>query len=342
MISRRTFLASAALAPVMMPRLGFAQGAKMKLSHYLPPMHQMHGWLTAWASDLREKSSGEIDIEIFPASQMGPPPRQYDMVRTGVADIGLFFPTFTPGRFPLTDVHLMSFAYAKPDTLKPILASDASEIATRLFDHYAATFEGTKPLLAAVTPGGGFFMRDKMIAKPADLAGLRLRPPGPIVASYVEAWGGANAMFPPAEVGDAISKGTIDGAVFSFEAARAFQLGVAVKKVSLLPASTGIFVLTMNQGVYDGLSPASRQLIDGTTGPAAARTIGGLYADAEVAGRKYMEGAGAEIVDIELEQAKEFKSITDGVMEKALEDMEGKGIPARALNAALRKMVADA
>lgn len=341
MINRRAFVASAALAPIMMPRIGFAQGVKLKLSHYLPPMHQMHGWLTSWADGLREKSSGEIDIEIFPASQMGPPPRQYDLVRTGVADIGLFFPTFTPGRFPITDVHLMSFAYAKPDSLKPILASDASEIATGLFDHYASTFEGTKPLLAVVTPGGGFFMRDKMITRRSDLAGLRLRPPGPILATYVEAWGGSNAMFPPAEVGDAISKGTIDGAVFSFEAARAFQLGNSVKKVSLLPASTGIFVLTINQGVYDGLSPASQQLIDSTTGTAAARAVGGLYADAEVAGRKYMEESGAEIIDIDLDQAMEFKAVTDGITETALAEMESKGIPARALDAALRKMVAD-
>jgi TRAP-type transport system periplasmic protein len=341
MINRRSFLAGTAGAALFAPQLGRAQGAKLKLSHYLPPMHQMHVWLSGWADGLREKSGGEIDIEIFPASQMGPAGRQFDLVRTGVADIGFFFPALTPGRFPLSDVHLMSFAYTNPATLQPIRAGEASEIATGLFDAYSSDYEGTRPLVAVITPGGGFFMKDKMIRKVADLSGLRLRPTGPILASYIEAWGGANAAFPPAEVADAIAKGTIDGAMFSFEAARAFQFGAAVKKISMLPASTGLFVLTMNPGAYERLSGKARQLIDDSTGPQVARTVGALYAAAEDAGRTYMSEAGAEIIDPALEDTREFKALSDAVMEKDIAALEARGLPARALDAALRERVAN-
>lgn len=178
MIDRRSFLAGTAGAVLFAPHIAAAQGTKLKLSHYLPPMHQMHGWLTGWTDGLREKSGGEIDVEIFPASQMGPAGRQFDLVRTGVADIGFFFPALTPGRFPLSDVHLMSFAYARPDTLRPILAGQASEIATGLFGAYASDYEGTRPLLGVVTPGGGFFMKDRLVRKVSDVSGLRLGPRG--------------------------------------------------------------------------------------------------------------------------------------------------------------------
>jgi len=341
MIDRRSFLAGTAGAVLFAPHIAAAQGTKLKLSHYLPPMHQMHGWLTGWTDGLREKSGGEIDVEIFPASQMGPAGRQFDLVRTGVADIGFFFPALTPGRFPLSDVHLMSFAYARPDTLRPILAGQASEIATGLFGAYASDYEGTRPLLGVVTPGGGFFMKDRLVRKVSDVSGLRLRPTGPILASYIEAWGGSNAAFPPAEVADAISKGTIDGAMFSFEAARAFQFGAAVKKITMLPASTGLFVLTMNPEAYSRLSATARQLIDETTGPGAARAVGELYAAAEDAGRAYMTDAGAEILDPAVEDAREFKALSDAVMEKSLSELEGRGLPARALDAAIREKVAN-
>jgi TRAP-type C4-dicarboxylate transport system substrate-binding protein len=342
MISRRSFLAGTAGAALFAPRLALGQGAKLKLSHYLPPMHQMHVWLTGWADSLREKSGGEVDIEIFPSSQMGPAGRQFDLVRTGVADIGFFFPALTPGRFPLSDVHLMSFAYAKPDTLKPIKAGAASELATGLFDAYSSDYAGTKPLIAVVTPGGGFFMKEKLIQKVADVSGMRLRPTGPILASYVEAWGGSNAAFPPAEVADAIAKGTIDGAMFSFEAARAFQFGNVVKKISMLPASTGLFVLTMNADSYARLSPKARELVDASTGSQAARAVGELYAAAEDAGRAYMEQSGAEIVDLDIEAAGAFKALSDAVMEKDLAALEGRGLAARALDAAIRDKVANA
>ena len=342
MISRRGFLAGTAGAALFAPHISLAQGAKLKLSHYLPPMHQMHVWLAGWADGLRETSGGEIDIEIFPASQMGPAGRQFDLVRTGVADIGFFFPALTPGRFPLSDVHLMSFAYATPTTLKPIGAGKASELATALFDAYSSDYAGTRPLIGVITPGGGFFMKEKMIRTVADVSGTRLRPTGPILASYIEAWGGSNAAFPPAEVADAISKGTIDGAMFSFEAARAFQFGNAVKKVSMLPASTGLFVLTMNSDSYDRLSPKARELVDMSTGSQAARSVGDLYAAAEDAGRAYMEQSGAEIVDLEIEDTRAFKALSDAVMEKDIAALEGRGLAARALDAAIREKVANA
>ena len=249
---------------------------------------------------------------------------------------------FAPGRFPLSDVHLMSFAYAKPDTLKPIRAGEASELATGLFDAYSSDYAGTRPLIGVITPGGGFFMKEKLIRKVADVSGTRLRPTGPILASYVEAWGGSNAAFPPAEVADAISKGTIDGAMFSFEAARAFQFGNAVKKVSILPASTGLFVLTMNADSYSKLSPKARELVDMSTGSQAARAVGDLYAAAEDAGRAYMEQSGAEIVDLAIEDTREFKALSDAVMEKDIAALEGRGLAARALDAAIREKVANA
>jgi TRAP-type C4-dicarboxylate transport system substrate-binding protein len=85
MITRRTILAAA--ATIAAPAVLRAAPTKLKLSHYLPPQHQSHKEFQRWADELRQKTGGQLDIEIFPAWKMGPPPRQFDLARTGVADI---------------------------------------------------------------------------------------------------------------------------------------------------------------------------------------------------------------------------------------------------------------
>ena len=106
MISRRQLLGTAAAgaAVIATPAVLRAAPVKLKLSHYLPPQHQINTELKRWADDLKQKSNGELDIEVFPAGQMGPPPRQFDLARTGVSDFSFFFTALVPGRFPLTEI----------------------------------------------------------------------------------------------------------------------------------------------------------------------------------------------------------------------------------------------
>ena len=74
------------------------------MSVFAPPSNPMPIALEAWGKHLAEKSNGRLTIKIFAASQMGPPPRQFDLARTGVADIAIVGHFFTPGRFPLTEL----------------------------------------------------------------------------------------------------------------------------------------------------------------------------------------------------------------------------------------------
>ena len=59
----------------------------LKISTFVPPKHAFNVMLEAWGEELAEKSGGELTVEIFPSGQLGPPPRQFDLVKNGVADI---------------------------------------------------------------------------------------------------------------------------------------------------------------------------------------------------------------------------------------------------------------
>ncbi|MBS0249400.1 MAG: TRAP transporter substrate-binding protein DctP, partial [Proteobacteria bacterium] len=207
MISRRRLLGTAAAgaAVIAMPAVLRAAPVKLKLSHYLPPQHQINTELKRWADELKQKSSGNLEIEVFPAGQMGPPPRQFDLARTGVADFAFFFTALVPGRFPLTEILGAPFLFTKGG--KAITSAQASAIGTNLRDDLAAEYAGTEMLYAVVTSSMGFFMRDKLVKTPDDVKGLKIRPTSTTMASHLRAWGAAPTTIAPAEVSDAIAKG---------------------------------------------------------------------------------------------------------------------------------------
>ena len=338
-LTRRGFIAATA-ATLAMPAIGRAQQTKLKLSHYLPPQHQINTELNRWAGEVREKSGGAADIEVFPAGQMGPPPRQFDLARTGVSDISFIFTALTPGRFPLVDALSIPFLFANENG-DPISAAEASRIATSLAERTAGEFEGTDLLYAVVSTSGGWFMRDKLIEKPADMQGLRIRPTSAAAAAQITTLGASPATIPPTELADAIAKGVVDGAIFNFEGGKAFQLQQSVKKVSTLANSVGYFALVMNSDRLAGLPEEGRNAIVETTGPDAAARVGGLYDAAEVAGRTFLEEAGVEIIDLRGDSANAFREALQPVADEQIAELKAAGHDIDGLIADIKAKMAE-
>lgn len=319
-LNKREFLRTvgAGSAILAMPSIARAAPITLKLSHYLPPQHQLNGVLTKWSDDLRAQSDGELDIKVFPAGQMGPPPRQYDLVRTGVADFAFIFTAFYPGRFPLTDLLSLPFLLVDPDA-KPRKAADTSWLATSLKPEFASEYVATEMLYSVNLTATGFFMNATQVKTPDDVKGLRIRPTSGAMAEQLKALGASPATIPPTEIADAIAKGVVDGAIFNFEGGRAFQLQQAVRHVSTLANSSATFSFIANQDMMKKLPEKYAGLIHETTGPAAARHVGSLYDQAEAGGREFMIGKGVEVIDLVDAAADPFREALEPVYNAQLE-----------------------
>lgn len=322
-------LGACALAAMALPGAAAAK-VELKLSTYLPPQHQINVALQAWADDLRARSNGELDIALFPAGQMGPPPRQLDMVRTGVADLAFVYTALTPGRFPRTDVLSLPFLMAD-EAGTPVSTADASWLATTMEADLAPDTPGVRFLFRITTTAGAFFMREAVIRAPDDLKGLRVRPTSAAVAEMIGAMGASPTTVSPTELADAIGKGVVDGAVFNFEGGKVFGLAQAVREVSRIGFSTGNFGLAMNQNVYDDLPDDLKALIDETTGPETARRVGALYDEAEIVGEAFMREAGVAVHDPTPEELALFRAALEPVAAAQLEALAEKEVDGAAL-----------
>ena len=69
----------------------------------------------AWAEQLEKESNGRLKITIYPNGQLvGPPNRQFDAARNGITDIAWVLHGVTPGRYPMTELANLPFAWQGP------------------------------------------------------------------------------------------------------------------------------------------------------------------------------------------------------------------------------------
>jgi TRAP-type C4-dicarboxylate transport system substrate-binding protein len=94
----------------------------------------------------------------------------------------------------------------------------------------------------------------------------------------------------------------------------------------------------MNQASYDFLPPDLRQIIDDTTGMAAAREVGARWDSMERPGREYMGSNGVEIVTFTDAERAAFAAAAADADEARLAATEALGLPAREFMARLREL----
>ena len=77
-----------AVIAAALPLGASAQEVTLRLSHWVPAtIAPAAAGIEPWARSVEEASEGRIEVQIFPAQQIGAAPDHYDMARDGIADI---------------------------------------------------------------------------------------------------------------------------------------------------------------------------------------------------------------------------------------------------------------
>jgi TRAP-type C4-dicarboxylate transport system substrate-binding protein len=329
-IKRRTMLGALGAASLT-ARARAADAIELKLSHYLPPNHTFQKVLLAWSDTLERESEGKLKLRIFPAAQLGPVNRQFDLVRTGVADMAVGLHGATPGRYPLTELVSQAFQWPRAGSNSAVCSRRMTELAPK---YLAREHQGLQILWMAATNPLKLHLTRAQPQNLAGFAGLRIRYAGVQFADVVRALGAVPLDVPPAETTDSLAKGVIDGAMFPYEAAQSFALGDVVH-TSLEPGTaTATFAFVGNPRKLAALPADLQQLIARTTGPDAATNVGDNFDQAEAAGRAYMLGKGVQIITMSTDDQAELKQRLEPVKTAAVDALEKAGSPAREFLAA--------
>lgn len=334
MNARRQFLgtlAAVAMAASISPA-GAQETHELKVSSYLPPNHTINREINRWADELKEKSDGRLILKLFPSSQMGPVNRQFDLARTGVADMAYVLQGATPGRFPVTEL-------AQHPTLIPN-GQVGSQALMDIKDLLEPEYKGVKVLYFMSTPPVPLLMADKEITSLEQMNGLRIRHPGTVYASLISALGATPVGVAPAEVADSLNKGTIDGTLMSYEGAQSFQLGPELKSATVINGGVVTFAMVMNPDSYDKLPADLQKLIDDTTGNVGAKRVGTDSDEADQIGLKYMNEHNVKLIELGGSDAAAYEKITQDLIDKKVAALEEKGLPGQEALQRLKEAVA--
>lgn len=321
--------------------IGKARAAEvtLRLHHMLPPVAPMHkAFFEPWSKTIREQSDGRIDIQIFPAMQLGgKPPQLADQVANNVVDIAWTLTVYTPGRYPVSETLSLPFM---------VTTAEATSVAMHKFmDEFGQDeYRGMKPLAYHVHAGGKFHMRDKAIENQADLDGLQIRAPNQNVGKALSILGAEPVFFPVTEMAVGLANGVIDGTCLPYEVVPAFKLH-ELTSVHCAPAEGGrglyanSFALLMAGNAYDSMPDDLKAVIDANSGIDLSRQIGKQFDSFESVGYKMCADRGNKFVEIPKDEIERWQSATQPVVDEWIETLNDAGHDGKAMIDRLNQLI---
>ena len=317
-----------------------AQDYTFKLHHLLSAKAPAHAqMLEPWAKQVEENSGGKVKIEIFPAMSLGgTPPELIQQVRDGVVDIIWTVNGYTAGLFPRTEVLELPFVYVNDLKAANLALYDMFE--SDLKEEYV----GVEVMFLHVHAGQGIYTVDKLIRKPEDFQGLKMRIPSRTGAWIIEALGAAPVGMPVPELPTALSKGVVDGAFIPWEIGAALKLQEQVKYLVEGPEmqrfGTTTFQVSMNQARWNSLPADIQKAFRDASDRDWWGRVGDIWRQADDGGLAIMTAGGSEYVVLSDDEYAAFSTALEPVVQRWIDEVSGKGIDGAALVAKARDLIA--
>ena len=282
-------------------------------------------FLQPWAEEIKERSGGRVEVQVFPAMQLGGRPSDlYGQARDGVVDIVWTLPGYTAGRFPLTEVFEL-----------PFVCGDAVATSQALTEFHRKwlqeEYKDTHPLVFHAAAPGHLHTTNQQVTSLEDLRGLKIRAPSRASVEMLEALGAVPIGMPVPQVYEALSRGVVDGAWIPWTIMRPFRLHEVTQYHTEVSVFCPLFLMTMNRASYEGLPEDIRRIIDDTTGMALAKRLGRLWHDDEEPGRKIAAERGHAILPLPDAERERWREATQPVIEEWLKRVSAMGYDAEAM-----------
>ena len=302
-----------------------AQEVTLKVHFFLPPTSYANTlFIQPWCDKIAKESNNRMKCQSYPSMQLGgTPPQLFEQVRDGVADVIWTLPGYTAGRFPTVEAFELPFMMKSPEATSKALWDYVQQNGQN-------EFKDVHPLAFHVHGPGVFHMTSKPVKTMADLRGLKLRAPTRLTNKFIAMLGATPVGMPVPQVGDALSKGVIDGAVVPYEVVPSVKIQELVKYHSETdPAEaafyTSTFIFAMNKAKYESLPPDLKKVIDANSGQALSGQIGKAFVQADAEGKKLTTGNTTNVIPAA--ELANWKKLGDKLAADWIKEMDGKGLP---------------
>ena len=299
-----------ALGAVLSAGLAFtaSAGTTIKVGHGAAEAFHMHRALLKFEELVEAGSGGEIDVQIFPSSQMGPDREMIEGVQTGVLEMAIPPSSFFAGWDPAFAVIELPYMYASKDIAFDVLDGSAGDGMLSRVENQGLVGLGWLELgVRNVTNNV------RPVATPEDLEGVKLRTMKvPAHVATFETLGANPTPMNFGEVYSALQQGVIDGQENPLAIITSQRFYEVEKYLSTTGHVFAVYMPVISKPFFDSLSAEHQKLVRDSM--AAARDHQAqLVASEDAAQLEQIRAAGVEVLELTAEQRQVFADKTESV-----------------------------
>lgn len=289
----------------------------LKVANYASAGGGLGQMLEGYAKEIEAASGGRLKFEIFHGASLGPAQRHFDLIRSGVADAGIFSAFYTPGRFPKADL------VALPNIIRnaPSTAAATELLMDLAPEHLYPEFEGVRMMWVAPLTQDQIFTSNRPVRTLDDVKGLRLRVTAKSVQEVLLALGAAPVSLPAGEIGDSLQKNAIDGVHLSAGVIWALRLGDLVDYQTPLLSVRLTTGFAVNPDAYARLPEDLQDLLDGFGGTERAVAYVRSYEEDNPVVEEYFAGLDIKVVEPDQELVDAVAAAADAYNEEILSEL---------------------
>ncbi|MEM9104718.1 MAG: hypothetical protein AAGC96_03600 [Pseudomonadota bacterium] len=315
-----------------------AQTRELIFDVFLPraaPIYQVA--IVDFIKEVEDATAGSVKMTV-PTSPMGPPPRLFDMVEDGVADLALAPIIYSGDRITLPLINDI-FALAK--------TAETASVATwrthKKFFEEAGEWEAVVPVAIFAHGDEQFFVKGREINSVADLDGAKMVSPSKLHAARIQALGGVPVGAPAIKMFDLINGGVAEGIIVPTGPAYLQGLVDVVDSTTRVPGGVArpAFAVIMNREVFESLSNHQQQAILNAGGEKFAAKLGAIAQREVTIGEAEFDRSGTKVIEASPELIEELRGKLGFIEQEWLEKAKAAGIDGPAALAYYRSVVAE-
>lgn len=256
----RRFSVVTALALTLLWAPIVADAATLKMGVQNNPGHPITVAAEHFAEQVKKKTNGEVDIKVYPSSQLGRMNELWTGVKIGSIEIvGSVVPATGADLVPGLSIYDAPYTFLSVEHFRKVSRGPiGQELGRELVEKAGVRilyyqYFGTRHLTTS----------NKPIRKPDDLKGMKIRAVTiPILMATVEGMGATPTPIEFAEVYQALRSGIVDGQENPTTSIYSAKFQDVQKYLMMTGHVFGIICTMVNERVFQSLSPKARQALE--------------------------------------------------------------------------------
>jgi len=278
----------------------------LRLADSLPSGHVIHELVAKPFMELVTKATnGQVSFQHFPSEQLGKAKDMAQLTVAGVADVSYIVPSYSSEKYPLTAVAELPgiFETECQGTLAFYkISHNGGILETKEFEP-----NQLRPLVTIALPAYQIQLATSREIKTAkDLEGLKIRTTGGAMDLMMRSIGGVPVRMAAPEIYESLTRGTLDGLIFSYQSSVSYDFGKILKAGTVgLNFGTAIFTYSIGEAKFKSLPENVRKALV-EAGEQTTREGCKRFEEGELAAAEKIKSQGMKVINFDDDDKKLF------------------------------------